>query len=99
MGTIFLFKTSGFLKIDPQKIILRRFEKYFRQFLRLEIWISKIFEVIFLRKGTFPMEIQCKIDGVDPTSENFIIVREIFGRVSKLHAIGPELRDANFLMI
>ena len=30
----FLFKTSGFLKIDPQKIILRRFEKYFRNFLR-----------------------------------------------------------------
>ena len=25
----FLFKTSGFLKIDPQKIILRRFEKCF----------------------------------------------------------------------
>ena len=56
--------------------------------------------LIFLRKGTFPMEIQCKIDGVDPTSENVIIVREIFGRVSKLHAFGPpELRDANFLMI
>ena len=26
----FLFKTSEFLKIDPQKIFLRRFQKYFR---------------------------------------------------------------------
>ena len=33
-GRFFLFKTSGILKIDPQKIILHRFEKYFRIFLR-----------------------------------------------------------------
>ena len=33
----FLFKTSGFLKLDPQKIFLRRFEKYFWKKMRSEI--------------------------------------------------------------
>ena len=96
----FLFKTSGFLKIDPQKIILRRFEKYFQKKKIENLDFKNFRSHFFLRKGIFPMEIQCKIDGVDPASENFNIVREIFGRVSKLHAVGPpELRDANFLMI
>ena len=32
----FLFKTSEFLKIDPQKIILRRFEKIFPKIFEIE---------------------------------------------------------------
>ena len=46
-GRFFLFKTSGFLKIDPQKIILRRFEKYCRHFLRSKILEIQNFKSLF----------------------------------------------------
>ncbi len=86
----FLFKTSGFLKIDPQKIILRRFEKYLRKFPIL----------FFSQNDNFPLENQYKIDDMDPTSENFLIVPKASDRVMRLRAFGaPVLLASNFLMI
>ncbi len=58
---------------------------------------SKSGNLYFSEKALL-LEIQYKIDGPDPTSENFIMVPKNFGRVVKLHALGPpELLDANFL--
>ena len=58
----------------------------------------KAMDEVMTGNDNFSMEIQNKIDDLNPTSENSLMVPKISGRVTKLRAFRPpELLASNFL--